>query len=621
MRWRPLVAVLLVVVSIGTLASPASAVQAPLPNPLADVCKTPPDPSTPDGGMAGFLVTPPETLETGDPWDPNSGTSLRDVYGYGGLQASTYDLGCAGQATSYVANMVENLVASVPVFLAALAEQVMATMMRPTFLGVFDPVIENAARRLGDSASGPVWPYLTVTMIAVALFIVVKAVRRSVSSALSAGGWALFVLGTVAVFLVSPLLPVRVFDEQTTAITQAIGAGFGGQDLADQVHREILFETWLARELGDPNAPVAQRYGRELFEAGTYSWAEWRQMREDPGAAEGLKRGKQERWVSIAEAIEEEDPVAYEHLQGKHVIPERMWRSVYATVGVFGATIFQITAGLAFIVALLTVRLLVLLWPVAAILGAFPTKRLVLLRLWERLLGAVVAMVACQAMAGLVSLFVGAVLQATMLAGWLTMFLLIGILVAAWVMLRPYRSFAGGHVGRAANQVTGAAVKAFATAAAVEQGVEQGVESGMAQQRLPRLPRTSAPADPTGPPVRLDKPPRGATAPPTHDRSEPRTGWVRERGERPAVAAYRPALPAAPEREAIGRGHGTGWKATWTPPAEESQPAGPDLRKRGGRAPRPPVYDRHGGEAIDMRRTTDKDGQEMYVPVRRRKAS
>lgn len=611
MRWRLLAAVLLVVVSIGALAPPASAQ-------VLDTlqCKSAPDPATPDGGMAGFLVMPPETLATGDPWDPNSGTSLRDVYGYGGLRFVTYDQGCAGQTASFSANMLENLIMSGgPVMVAALVEQIMATTQNPgAILGVFNPVIENAARRLGDSVSGPVWPYLAVTIGAVALYVVVMAVRRSVSAALSAGGWALFVLGTVAVFLASPLLPVRVFDEQTTAITQAIGAGFGGQDLADQVHREILWETWLAGTFGDPNSPVAQRHGRELFESGVYSWAERQQMRDDPGVAEDLKRSKRERWAEIAEAIKEEDTVAYEHLQGLHIGDARIWRIVYAGVSVLGASIFQIVAGLAFIVALLTVRLLVLLWPVAAILGAFPTKRLVLLRLWERLLGAVVAMVACQAMAGLVSLFVGAVLQATMLAGWLTMFLLIGILVAAWVMLRPYRSFAGGHVGRAANQVTGAAVKAFATAAAVE----QGVESGMAQQRLPRLPRTSAPADPTGQPVRLDKPPRGATAPPTHDRSEPRTGWVRERGERPAVAAYRPALPAAPEREAIGRGHGTGWRATWTPPAEEPQPAGPDLRKRPARGP---VYDRHGGEAIDMRRTTDKDGQEMYVPVRRRKAS
>jgi hypothetical protein len=591
---------------------PASAQIPGLPSGLSDkaTCRAAPNPATPDGGMIGLLVEPPTNPWNGDPFTDTT-HDISEKYGLGGLEFVTYDQGCYGQAVSAGPNWVENLLWRAPIYMTALAGSVMGTMMHPTFLGVFDPLIERTARQVHD---GPFALMIPVTFGLVGLYVIVRALRdRAVSSALSAGGWLLLVIAIASVFATSPLWAVRQFDDNTLAVTQAVGSGFGGSDtLVGSVHRNILYKQWLAGTFGDPNGPAANKYGAALFDAGVYPWSEWQSMQTGVVDAAKLKETKQQKWQDIADKVQHEFPVAYEHLQGQH-IPDRTFRSGFALFGVVGATLFQIIAGMAFVVAVILVRFFVLAWPIAVILGAFPTKRLVLVALWQCLIGGVVAAVACAVAAGLVSLFIGQILAATELAGWLTLFLMLAVFVAAWIMLRRYRSFAHGHVGSAARK----AGKAIVAVKVGEHVVEKGTKDN------PPAEKTAGPPNAGGaPPPPRRRPNEGHHA----------AGFTRPRDPRdPQVGAYRPQVAAGPEPAAIGAATSKEWRhgdGRWV---KQEPAAAPGPRQRvqstsastpnppdgGSRAATPPRAKPDSEAPIETRRISGKDGRDVYVPIRR----
>lgn len=590
---------------------PAGAIDLPTPGKIADkaTCKAPPEPATPDGGMMGFLVEMPDNPYNGDPFAPGATGSIKDKYGYGGLGFVTYDQGCPGQFQSAAPNWFENMLWKLPIYMTAFADQVVSTMFHPTFLGVFDPVVTNAAAAI---RGGPFAALIVVTFAAVGLYIVVSAFRRSMHDALSAGGWLLLVIGVAAFFGSNPLWAVHTFDENTTMVSQAVGSGFGGSDvLVGQIHKQILYKQWLTGTFGDANSPVAQRHGHELFEAGALSWSEWKSIREGTVNGSDLIKAKQDRWQEIAEQVKNEDPIAYSNLQGNH-IDQRTPRSFFAALGVLGATAFQILAGFMFVVALLCVRIFVLAWPIAVIIGAFPTKRTILVSLWGWLWGGLIAAVACVFAAGVVSVFVGAILASTELAGWLVLFLLLAVFVAAWKLLRPYRSPFNGSVGGAVKR----AGRAIAAIKIGEEMVEHGVkdaERGQSQRRR---------RDPVAEPP----PPPSASRRPRAETGAHAAGFVQERDTgAAAVGAYRPGVSTGQEQPALGRARSKTWEdGTQRIRVEEPvQPSGRRVRveSTSRTAPNPP--DRvsrpagAGKEPIDAR--VVRTNRPVYVPVRRRK--
>src|SRR5215217_7527995 len=82
---------LLIALFLGVLLAPGAGA---LPIPGLPDGKDAPTPEVPGRGVVGFFESAPKELPPpGDPWAPNSNTTIYEQYGYAGLRFNTYDLG------------------------------------------------------------------------------------------------------------------------------------------------------------------------------------------------------------------------------------------------------------------------------------------------------------------------------------------------------------------------------------------------------------------------------------------------------------------------------------------------------------------------------------------------
>jgi hypothetical protein len=439
---------LLVALFVGVLVAPGAAA---LPIPGFPDGKDAPTPEVPGRGVVGFFEPKPdEPPPPGDPWAPNSTTTIYEQYGYAGLRFNTYDLGVGPDLVrspdASIGTSVANWLFTFPKAAVAATGAVVGAAFQPDFLGVFDPLITNVVETLRTTVFEQ-WVFLTIA--ALGLLLMWRAREASLASSAAAIGWALFVLVLATLVFRWPLAAGNAADQTVTTTLGAVSGGLNGtapearSDAGMQamsgMHEALLYQSWLGGTFGDANSEVARRYGPDIFDSQALTWREAQILKDDPARGRDIIEAKQEKFNETAEKIQKEDPDAYEYLTGQRS-DTRVGYAVLAGFATLCAVPFLLLAGLLVLGSLIIVRFGVMLFPAFATLALFPTMRGLVVGLGNTMAAAVINAVVFGIGAAITVKGIGVLLSPeSALAPWLDVILVLLLTVVMWAALRPFR--------------------------------------------------------------------------------------------------------------------------------------------------------------------------------------
>jgi hypothetical protein len=440
-------------------------------------CKTAPTPEIPGRGLTGFFESEPEQIpEAADPFAPDSQTSIYEQYGYAGLRFSNYDLGCgpdlARSPDATVGTTIANWTLTFPKATIAATGALLDTAYDPTFLGIFDPLVNSVTDALRRSVFEQ---WVVLVLAAIGGLIIWRSRRASLASTASAVGWALLVMIIATVLFRWPVEAGRIADTTVTtslsAVTGALNGTSGDEGVSAgtaataNLHESLLYKSWLGGTFGDSNSEVARAYGPKIFDAQALTWAQAEVLRNDPEQGERIIEAKNQEFEDAAAAIEEQDPDAYEYLVGRRS-DNRVGYSVLAALATLCAVPFLLLSGLLVIGALIIVRLGVMLFPAIATLGMFPTMRQLVIGAGNTMAAAVINAIIFGIGSAVMIRAMGVILDPTTgLPPWLNIILILLLTIVMWAALRPFRRLtrmvapgyepiheAGGYFGRAGRR-------------------------------------------------------------------------------------------------------------------------------------------------------------------------
>jgi hypothetical protein len=419
--------------------------------PLISDCKSAPTPEVPGRGVVGFFESAPKTPPpAGDPFAPNSTTSIYEQYGYAGLRFNTYDLGCgpdlARSPDAAVGTAVANWIITLPKTAVAATGAILSAAFQPDFLGVFDPLISQVVDTL-QRAVFEQWAF--VVMGALGLLVIWRARQASLASTAGAIGWALLVMVLVTMVFRWPLVAGHAADETVTTTLGAVTGGLNdkapgaasdaGTEATAGMHEALLYQSWLGGTFGDANSDVAKKYGPVIFDATALTWQQAAILKADPAAGKKIIDAKEKKFEDAAAKIKEEDPDAYEYLTGRRS-DTRVGYAVLAGIATLCAVPFLFVAGLLVLGALIIVRFGVMLFPAFATLGLFPTMRSLVTGIGSTVAAALINAMVFGIGAAVTVLGMGVLLSPTTGAPpWLEVVLMLLLTIVMWVALRPFR--------------------------------------------------------------------------------------------------------------------------------------------------------------------------------------
>jgi len=435
--------------SATTVAASSKAGQLALPDILG--CTSAPTPEVPGRGVVGFFESAPKTPPpAADPFVPNSTTSIYEQYGYAGLRWNTYDLGCgpdlARSPDAAIGTAVANWIIALPKAAVAATGAVVSAAFQPDFLGVFDPLIANVVDTL-RTAVFEQWAFVVVAALGVLLLW--RARQASLASTAAAIGWALLVMVLVTMVFRWPLVAGHAADETVTSTLGAVTGGLNdkvpgsasdaGTEATAGMHEALLYQAWLGGTFGDANSDVAKKYGPVIFDATALTWAQAQVLKTDPDAGKKIIQAKEQKFEDTAAKIKDADPDAYDYLTGRRS-DTRVGYAVLAGLATLCAVPFLFVAGLLVLGALIIVRFGVMLFPVFATLGLFPTMRTLVTGIGSTVVAALINAMVFGIGAAITVLGMGVLLSPTTgTPPWLDIILMLLLTIVMWVALRPFR--------------------------------------------------------------------------------------------------------------------------------------------------------------------------------------
>lgn len=539
-----------------------------------------PTPEMPGTGIMGFFEGAPAQLPPdADPFKAGSNTTIQEQYGYAGLTWNTFDLGCGGALANPVAaalNSWANMTMIAPKAMVGIAGSMLQSVYAPGFLKIFDPLVESVTASMGQSVFTS---YLPLGLAILALVLVWRNRSASLAQTAMAIGSAM-VICVIAAFLFSaPLLAGHAADAAVQGVNATLVGGINGKsgssaalDTATEVtanlHKSLLYQSWLGGELGRSSGPIADKYGPDLFKAQAMTWREKAAYDADPsGKGNDIIEAKHQLWDDTTQKIKDEDPIAYSNLTGTNAI-DRLGYAWLASLAVWCAVPFLLMSCMLIVVALLIVRVAVMAFPVLAAFGVVPQMRHLVTGVGNVVMAALINCVVFTMGSALLVRLIGMILAPS--SGSPFMFFQIVLMLAAtvlmWFFLKPFRKLTamvgkknhfGDSLGAPAavgHKVGRAAWGAVKTAGAAYVGGTAGAKAG-AKAILDDLRESEAEE-------------RAETETTT---TETTTTYA------PTPEPTRPALPMAsvepddvrnPDREARERGI----PAQPTAPAQESRP-------------------------------------------------
>jgi hypothetical protein len=401
---------LLVVILLAFLGSVAFA-----PAASAADCKQGPIPESPADGAAGSLLPQRNGLSTG------AQATRFEQYGFAGLNWESYDVGVAVPTVGCIPNAdaidastadsIANIIFGAANGIAAFADSIMRSAYDVTWMRIFDPFMQSAINALRTNVFSVFAP---LGVAVVGLWVLWKARKASLkSTAALVGGGLIVMLGVTAV-LSWPLYAAHFVDETTTQAVSTVSGAINGttavddpnatkrtadQALMNGIYDHVLYRTWLAGELGNPDSATAKKYGADLFAAQAFTWdeaakaaaagpvklcddpAEITNQIPCPGTPASMSQEKQKQFVEIANKIQAEDPAAYANLQGTNG-RERIWYALLALAAVLLSLPVVVIGSLAMVSCFLVTRFALILLPIVA--PAAIVKPSIAMDVWDR---------------------------------------------------------------------------------------------------------------------------------------------------------------------------------------------------------------------------------------------
>ena len=463
MTRRLLTVVLLTAASLLAMAPAAHAASttvasAVLPGIGPDCKGNPPLPASP----SGQLGLRPAVSSDADPFT-TPGVSIASVYGTN-YRWWWYDNGCGAGSDimpSLVTNISNVIGLAFPGLLLAIGQGLFTAVIDPSgWIGFLDKPIEQAT----SSVAAGVWfPFLSLTLLIVAVVALLRAAGGRLSGTITATVWALLVLVLVTWVIGYPTESVKMIDSgiQTAVVTTAQGfsAPAGQQQPAsptaagessaraaavaamdaqwDKINRSTVYRSWVQGVFGNADSPTAVRFAPTVFRATHFTWSEYDTYQRDPtGAGKAIVDRKANEFRQVATQLSAADPVAYQFFTG-NMTGDRLGTAVLCLFVTVIVTMFFIAAGLLTVLGYAVARLVVPAAPAAGVLFLLDSFRDMALSWGQR----VVKFLVMGPLAFLASLvlfaFTSAIFAASMPDGLKYLFIT-ALSWLAWRLMRPH---------------------------------------------------------------------------------------------------------------------------------------------------------------------------------------
>ena len=397
-RARPVLTALAIAACLAVPVAPAAASAVFPAIPTGTDCLRPPEAESPTQHPAGWLDPGPASPVEGDPFDPASGATLYDVYGYAGYGTHMFDPGCMDASTVWnPANDAAN-------GLTAFASMVTAASVRATRIvteggvgSLWDPLQAEGQRILGQ---GILIPLMFLGALATGLLILSRSRQGDVAGeAKSSGVTAVILLAGLACAVYSMTVGAtfdrgvgEAFKASNTLATQTIDGG--RREPADALAANmssIQYDTWAMSTFG--GGPAAAEFGPALFKAGALTRAEQAQIDADPAAATRILDEKRAEYKRVAKQVEDKYPQAYQVLAGNNT-GHRAWHALTGLLASLVAAGYLIVCLVKMLWSMVVVRVAIGVAPLVAIIAQFPRWQHLAFKLLGWLVEAVVKAVA-----------------------------------------------------------------------------------------------------------------------------------------------------------------------------------------------------------------------------------
>lgn len=477
-RLRRRLAVVVATVAVITLGSSAPAAWA--------ACEgEAPTLQAPDSGMAGWFIDPVEVdIDVDNPIIPDpfgdEDVGLVETYGYA-YQWSTYDLGCGPDSLSDPMAIsfsgIGNFVFDAGLAMGAAAQTAQAYVFDSP-LNFLDGTVTSTQSAVFDR----IWSvWFPITLMAVGLFLVLRARRAAFSEATQATLVVVIVLAASMYLLQWPVKAMMAADGFVTEGVELATSPFDAQPIEEQMARAIYYPAWLRGELGSDTSAVAQEYGEDLFKAQHLSWQEVALHEQLPDSLRTeLVEAKHDSFVQIAEEIKEKYPSAYDHLTGR-AAENRLGTAFVVLPFAASAALFVCLCMGLILLSMMIMRGFILAFPLVGIVGAHPMGRQTLTRLWDLLTAAVWNVIKFAFIVGIFLVVAGSLLSSDLNA-LAKIFFLIVLSVAVLAIARPFRSAKAMIPGLDPNRsYLGSAWHRFLDYRSTRVGTKEGVEDSLGE--------------------------------------------------------------------------------------------------------------------------------------------
>jgi hypothetical protein len=435
-------------------------------NALADVsadraqCLKSPTASTPDSGLAGWFAERPSSASR------LGHKGLYSEYGYAGYSYTTYDLegGCASTLVdpeykfeTTVANGEFMIATAVIGASNALRERAWDPR---TLWGWADPLVEQATRAVYEKVFST---FGIITLAIVGLYLLWRSRQADMGAATTTAGWAILVMVAVTAIAAWPVRSANLADQSLIGTLGVVHEAVGPREFtvpagrcddptpgacddnrppavraSDTATETMLYRNWLRGMLGSADSLTARKYGTALYDARSLTWSDAQKIRDNPQTRDATLADKSEQWQKVAEQIKQEDPEAYEYLQGVNGM-DRIGAGFIAVLASLMFAMFDLTASLLVLLGFLIFRWAVIAAPILGTVGLLRPASSGIRRLGNAVVAAVFNIAIFGTGAAIYLLAVDLIMNTSSLAGWLQVLLVWLCGVVGWLLLRPYR--------------------------------------------------------------------------------------------------------------------------------------------------------------------------------------
>jgi hypothetical protein len=305
-----------------------------------------------------------------------------------------------------------------------------------------------------------------ITLAVVGLYLLWRSRQSDMNNAMTTAGWAILVMVAVTAIASWPVRSAHLADQSLmtglSAVHDAIGPPVRdippsecavlphpeqckdnrspAQRASDTAVENLMYRNWLRGELGSADSPTAQKYGRVLYDAKSFTWAQEASIAADPTGQvrQQIITDKQQRWEKVAKQIKTEDPEAYQYLQGTKGM-DRIGAGFIAILSALFFATFDIVASILVLLGFLIFRWAVIAAPVLGTVGMLRPASAGIRRLANAVVAAIFNIVIFGSGAAVYLFAVDLIMSTPSLPGWLQVVLVLLCGVVGWVLLRPYR--------------------------------------------------------------------------------------------------------------------------------------------------------------------------------------